>query len=317
MLDTLRREYAQLVTSGAQLLLVFLGIHLHSRTGWLYCLAAIALISVFAWLSSLNRLRAIRDTPTSKIVSAAQGYVELIGHGEQFGDTPLLSQLNQLPCLWYRYKIEKRDSKSNWETTESGETNDSFMLRDDTGVCVIDPEQAEIITQHRDQWTQNGYRYTEWKLINHDPLYVIGQFRTQGGSTLEFDSHAELNALLSEWKKDMPTLLERFDLNNDGVLNEEEWFLARQAAKREVEKSMIEAQAQPDINYLSRPPDGKLFLISNLSQDKLSRRYLLWAWAHLVIFFGALGGIGWVLQHGNFLFTSTFPASRLASIAGH
>ena len=36
------------------------------------------------------------------------------------------------------------------------------------------------------------------------------------------------------------------------------------------------------------------------SENKLTRRYLLWSWAHLAIFFGALAGIGWVLQHGKF-----------------
>lgn len=299
MLVSLRRGYAQLVTSGAQLLLVLAGLRLESRGGWLFCLATISLISVFAWLSALSRLRAIRDTPTARIASAAQGYVELVGRGQPFGDPPLLSKLSQLPCLWYRYKIEQRDSEKNWKTVDSGETSDSFMLHDDTGACVIDPEQAEIITRHRNQWQQGDYRYTEWNLIKNDPLYVIGQFRTQGG-TLEFDTRAELNALLAEWKKDMPALHARFDLNNDGMLGMDEWMLARQAAKREVAKKMREAQAQPDINIISQPRDGKLFLISNLTPEKLSRRYLFWTWAHLVIFFGALGGIGWLLQTADF-----------------
>ena len=79
MLVSLRRSYVQLITSGAQLLLLIVGIRLESRSGWLYCLALMAIISVFAWLSSLNRLRAIRDTPTSRVASAAQGYVELTG----------------------------------------------------------------------------------------------------------------------------------------------------------------------------------------------------------------------------------------------
>ena len=299
MLVSLRRNYAQLVTSGAQLLLLFVSIRLESRKGWLFCLAVIALISVFAWLSALSRLRAIRDTPTSKVASAAQGYVELIGLGQPSGDPPLLSKLSQLPCLWYRYKIEQRDSEKNWKTVDSGETSDSFMLSDDTGACVIDPEQAEIITRHRDQWHQGDYRYTEWKLIKNDLLYVIGQFHTQV-CALEFDSRAELNALLAEWKKDMPTLHARFDLNNDGVLDMNEWILARQAAKREIAKRVREVQAQPDINIISQPRDGKLFLISNLTPEKLSWRYLLWAWAHLAIFFGALGGIGWFLQTADF-----------------
>jgi len=103
MLVSLRREYAHLVTSGAQLLLLVIGLRLQSRNGWLACLAIMAAISILAWLSALNRLRAIRDTPTSKIASAAQGYVELTGRGHPFGE-PLMGQLSRLPCLWYRYK---------------------------------------------------------------------------------------------------------------------------------------------------------------------------------------------------------------------
>ncbi|MGA9666554.1 MAG: GIDE domain-containing protein [Gallionella sp.] len=299
MLDSFRREYAHLVTSGAQLLLLLVGLRLGSRNGWLSCLAIMAAISILAWLSALNRLRTIRDTPTSKIASAAQGYVELTGRGHPFGE-PLLGKLSLLPCLWYRYKVERRETGNKWKSMDSGESCDTFVLRDDSGECVVDLEQAEILTRHHDQWHDGDYRYTEWKLIEHDSLYVIGQFRTRGGSSVEFDTHAELNALLAEWKTDMPSLLKRFDLDNDGTLNDQEWMLARSAASREVAKMIREAQAQADINIISRPREGELFLISNLDQDKLSRRYLLWSWAHLLIFFGALGGIGWVLQSNRF-----------------
>jgi hypothetical protein len=92
----------------------------------------------------------------------------------------------------------------------------------------------------------------------------------------------------------------RFDLNGDGELDMKEWMLARQAAKREVAKRMREAHAQPDLHIVCQPQDGKLFLISNLTPEKLSRRYLLWSWAHLVIFFGALGATGWLLQQADF-----------------
>jgi len=291
MLASLRRSYAQLITSGAQLLLLFVGFRLHTRSGWLYCLALMAIISVFAWLSSLNRLRAIRDTPTSKVASAAQGYVELAGLGEPFGEPPLLSRLRQLPCLWYRYKVERRTSKNKWVTEDSGESQDSFQLRDDSGLCVVDPEQAEITTQHRDRWHEGNHRYTEWKLIKNDNLYVLGEFRTQSGM-IESTSRADLGALLAEWKKDMPALHRRFDLDKDGELSMDEWLLARQAAKRELAINQQQAGALSDMHIIGMPRDGKLFLISNLNPEKLSRRYLIWAWVHLAIFFGSLGGIG-------------------------
>ena len=75
-------------------------------------------------------------------------------------------------------------------------------------------------------------------------------------------------------------------------------MLARSAAKREVANMMREAQA--DIHIVSRPRNGELFLISNLDQARLSRRYLLWSWAHLAILFGALGAIGWGLHATEF-----------------
>lgn len=293
-----RREYAQLITSGSQLLLVVIGIQINTRTGWLFCLPAIALFSLFAWRSSLKRLRAIRDTPTSRIASAAQGYVEIIGRGRDLTDTPLVSPLRMLPCLWYRYKIEERcrgKDGDSWRTLDSGESPDSFVIEDATGSCVVDPQQAEISTLYRDQWRAGDRHYTEWKLLKHDAIYVLGEFRTRSGGA-EFDSRAELNALLAEWKRDMPALHKRFDLNNDGQLDMAEWMLARKAAQREVARKMRAAQAQPDLNIISLPRDGKLFLISNLTPEDLSRRYLYWSWGHLLIFFASLAATGWLLQ---------------------
>lgn len=295
MMHALRRQYAQLITSGAQLLLLFVGFQIGSRTGWLACLALIAVISIPTWLSALQRLRAIRDTPTSRIASAAQGYVELIGLGTRFGDVPLLSKLRQLPCLWYRYRVEERTSENKWHLVDKGESPDSFVLHDGTGECVIDPEHAEIISKHRDQWQEGSYRYTEWKFIEQDSLYILGDFRTVQGNE-GFDRREAMNHLLAEWKRNMPALLKRFDLDHNGELDMDEWFLARQAAKREVAKMKREAEAQLDTHLIAQPRDGKLFLISNLTPEKLARRYFFWSWAHLVIFFAALGGIGWAMK---------------------
>lgn len=295
MLVSLRRQYAQLVTSGAQLLLLLVGLQFGTREGWLITLSIMALVSLFAWVSALWRLRQVRDTPTSRIASAAQGYVELIGRGKHFADTPLLSQLRRLPCLWYRYKVECKDSEGDWKTEDSGESEDSFVLDDGSGQCVIDPCGAEVLTTHKDTWQKNGRRYTEWWLLGIDTVYVIGEFKTLGGSSYALDANEETKAVLTEWKQDMHSLHARFDLNKDGTLDLQEWELARHAAKREAERRMREAYNQSDTHYLSKPGDGRLYLISNLPPHKLSRRYALWTGIHLTIFFGALGGIGWVL----------------------
>lgn len=291
-------RHVQLATSGAQILLFVLAAQLESRLGWLICLPLIATLSLIAWLAVLKKYRAISNTPTSRVASAAQGYVELIGRGDYFvPNQPVISQLTQTNCLWYRFSVEKKDHDGDWHTEESGSSDDSFLLRDETGDCNIDPEGAEIITQHKKHWTSGYHRYTEWMLLKNDVIYVLGTFRTEGGSTAEFNAHAERNALLTEWKKNMPDLHRRFDLNGDGELDETEWMLARRAAKREVERKAQEIRSQSDVNVLSKPIDGKLFVISNLTPEKLARHYLYWVWGNLFLFFAGLAGFGWVLQH--------------------
>lgn len=92
MLVALRREYANLVTSGTQLFLLFIGLQIDSREGWLGCLTVIAAISILAWLTALKKLRAVRDTPTSKIASAAQGYIRASWPGHAFWRHPITQQ---------------------------------------------------------------------------------------------------------------------------------------------------------------------------------------------------------------------------------
>ncbi|HLP97131.1 MAG TPA: hypothetical protein VK149_01665 [Sideroxyarcus sp.] len=299
MLVSLKREYAQLVTSGSQLLLLLVGIKLESLTAWLWCLGIMAVVSLFAWYSALHRLRMVSGTPTSRIGSAAQGYAELIGHGS-FDGTPTYAPYSHLPCLWYRYKVEVRNRKNEWRVESTGESHAPFVIDDGTGKCVVDPQGAEIITRHKDTWHVADYRYTEWKLIDLDHIYTLGEFKTAGGSNSTLTHKELVNQVLTEWKMDNENLLQRFDLDGNGVLDMQEWMLARQAAKREAEKRLAQARSEPDTHFMLQPRDGRLFLISNLDPAKLARRYALWTWAHVLIFFGALAALAWLYQQPAF-----------------
>jgi hypothetical protein len=294
--EWLRRSYAELVTSGAQLMLLLLALQLRTRTAWLLCLCLIAVLSACAWLSALYRLRTLRNTPTSTVAAAAQGHVELAGRGQPFGQPPLLSQFMGRPCLWCRYLAEE-EKDDEWHTVDRGQTDVSFLLRDRTGECVVHPESAEIFTRHRERWIDRGMRYTEWVLLPGDSLRVAGDFRTLGGGTEAFDTRVELSAVLTEWKQDMPRLLARYDSNRDGALDLDEWERVRRDAMAEVLRVRNAVQMQPETHILSRPADGRLFLISNQPQQHLLRRYLLWSWAHLAILLLALYGLAWVWRN--------------------
>ncbi len=294
MIVSLRREYGQFITSGAQLLLLLIGAKLESRVGWLVCVGLMASLSLVAWLSTLRRRRAIADTPTSRIASAAQGYVELRGTGRPLDDPPLLSHLSALPCLWYRYRVEEKTGSGKWHTVSNGKSDVALILEDGSGRCLVDVDQAEILTRHKESWVKGDHRYAEWKLLIDDPLYALGEFRSIGGATLELDAESDVKALLAAWKNDRATLLKRFDLDADGEINVKEWALARQAARREVDKMQRAARQEPELHTLRCPDNGQLYLIANLAPEQIARRYLVWSVFHLVVFFAALAALPWL-----------------------
>lgn len=288
MLAKLKQQYANLLTSGSHLVLLAVGFQIDTPQGWIGVLGLISFIGFFAWTGNFRRARIIGDTPTSRVASAAQGYVELYGRSEQHHGRTFLSRLTLLPCVWFRYTIErKQDDK--WVREESGCSEDTFLLKDGTGECVIDPEHAEVITSRNETWTKGDYRYTESLLLPKDRLYAIGEFATIGGANTVLNTSEDSSALLAQWKRDKPKLHERFDFNKDGQIDLKEWELARLAAKREVEKKHREIRREGNtVHVMRKPGDGRLFLLSNLEPEKLSRKYTLWAWFHILVFFAAV-----------------------------
>lgn len=283
-------RFSRFAVSGGQLILLFVGFQIDDPLGWFGIAIGIAALSVFGWLGSLQRWRSIKDTPTSQVASAAQGYVELIGRGKALEGLPLVSPLTGLPCLWYHYSVEEKDSDGKWQHQRSETSDLSFIIRDASGECLVDPEGAEVLSIRKDSWEKGDQRYTQWLLLEQEKIYVLGQFATHSSLVLELDRNADMGALLAEWKKDHPQILKRFDLDANGELSLKEWELARSAARREIETRHREIRSAPDLHVMHYPQDGRLYLISNMDPEKLARRYQWWAWAHLLVFFGGIAG---------------------------
>lgn len=287
-----RAQSANWLTGGAHLCIMVFTVNAGEPAVWPYALSAMSLVSFAAWVGNYRRLRQIADTPPSKIASAAQGYVELFGRAEEPGGTPIVSKLTGLQCVWFHYEIyEKTRSKDgyDWSLKEEGDSDDPFVIRDATGQCIIDPEDAEVVTSRKNTWIEGDYRCTEWLVLPRDKIYALGEFATIGGADGALDLNADVSALLAEWKKNQPGLLKRFDLDKSGSIDLREWELARRQARREVEAQHREIRTRDGTHVLRRPSDGRLFLISNYLPEKLRNMYLLWSWAHVVIFIGAGG----------------------------
>lgn len=295
MIARLRRSYVEMITSGSQLVLLFIALRYPQREIVLTCLGLMALISVFAWHSATRRHRAIDDTPTSRIGSAAQGYVELHGDSGPAPARPLIDPFRLMPCVWYRYQIEKRGENSGWHPYKSGESDTEFLLNDGSGRCLIDPRGAEMLIGRHESWVDGDRRYRLWVLLDGAPLYVLGQFVTRHSVDLELATDERLKCLLNEWKQDQKMLLQRFDANRNGTIDFNEWEAARKAAKEEIAAAPCRISDDRAVHILHRPADGRLYLISDLDPRQLARRYRGWSWLHLAVFSGALAGLAYTL----------------------
>ncbi|MDH4609558.1 GIDE domain-containing protein [Pseudomonas sp. BN102] len=246
-------------------------------------------------LRRLAQARLLLDTPTSKIRSAAQGYVELYGMLHLHGDAPLAAPLTGKPCLWWRYRIEEysENGKSkSWRVVDSGVSDTWLRLADATGECLIDPRGAEVRPATREVWKGSSrhprglgrsglgswigggeYRYTEERLQAGEPLYAIGDFHTSGGGRQGLDLVAAQGAVIREWKGDFSGLLTRFDSNGDGQLDEAEWGRVRLAAQLEAEDRHRRTSSAPAMNHMRRPAESQPFLLASHGEDVLARQF--------------------------------------------
>lgn len=287
------------LTGAAHFFIIAIAFQLETAAAWPWALLAMCAVSFIAWIGNYRRYRQIHDLPTSKVASAAQGYVELVGRGELLDGTPIISRLGGRHCCWYHYQIEEEKSDNKWETIDQGSSVDHFLLVDDTGQCVISPEGAEVITSDHRSWREGRYRYNEWLVLPSTVLYALGEFSTDSGNvSAQTDEREEIRLLIDDWKRDQKTLVERFDLNRDGSIDLKEWELARLQAAREIRKQRATQMNNrvEGVHLLRQPRDKRLFLLANEMPDALGRRYLLWSVFHLAVMIGT--GVGSLMLFG-------------------
>lgn len=256
---------------------------------------------LFGFWRSLRHARLVDDTPTARIVSAAQGYAELRGRGQPLAGLPLLSPLNGLPVLWWRLLTEKRNEKGKWQQESLEQSQASFLLDDGSGSCLVDPEGAEMLVQRREVSERDERRYTLWMLLPHDPVYVLGDFRSLRSLDGAMSESRLLAERLEQWKADQAGLLARFDLDGNREIDLKEWELARQQARQELRQQQAEEAATAGAAELQRvgaPGDGRLFLISDLEPRQIARHFKLWAGWHLLVLLGSAAALGRLAQLG-------------------
>lgn len=253
------------------------------------CLAAAVALGIVAWTAALRRARAVANLATSRIGSAAQGYVEVVGRASVDVGNLIVCPMSGVQCIWYRYRVFARDNaKEEWRQTDSGVSSATFEIRDETGACRVDPDHAEVVAPEvRTSYPDGNTKVVEELLFGGRPIYVLGEFSSSGGAHSELSVRDDVGHLLADWKADKAGLLRRFDLDGNGEIDAREWELARRLAAKTVEQQHRDIRAQPGENLLRAPRDGRLFLVSALSPASLRRRFMLWSAFHLAVALGA------------------------------
>jgi len=295
MLRGFKSHYAGLITSFSHLALLAIAIQLGRQPQTALIVGLIGVISFFAWASSFHRKRLIADTPTSRIGSAAQGYVELHGRALLDDDNLIRSPVSGISCVWYRYRVYLRQENNKWQKVGHGVSDSIFQITDGSGQCFIDPNHAEVIGAERRVTIEGQYRRVEELLYGHS-VYALGEFSTLGGAGSQLNLKEDMALLLAEWKRDRAALHERFDLDGNGEIDQQEWELARRTAVREVEKQHRDIRAQNGTHIMRAPRDGRLFILSNHSPHRLRNQYLCWSVWHLLIVLASVVAVIWLLS---------------------
>jgi hypothetical protein len=124
------------------------------------------------------------------------------------------------------------------------------------------------------------YRLTEERINPGERLYALGLLKSVSSYTSQPTVDEDVREMLKDWKQDQPTLLQRFDLNKDGKIDEIEWRLTRAQARRETMKNRQEQviHSADGLSVLGPTHDGsRPYILSAFTQAELTKRYKLWA----------------------------------------
>lgn len=290
----LRGQYAEALTSVSYVFLLAIAFNASGNSSHFVYLALLALVAFVSWTATYKRAQAIAHLPTSRIGSAAQGYVELYGRANLEKDFVNAAPHSGKQCLWYRYRMYERDD-NDWREIHQVVSSATFEISDATGVCRVDPDDAEILGADVHTSYRDGRKHVEELLFSGGKIYVLGEFSTLNAAPNAISLREDVSHLLADWKKDPAMLKKRFDLNHDGQIDLQEWELARKLALRIVEKEHAQLHQASHVHMMRAPKNSRLFLISSLSPQKLRQRYLFWSYIHIAVFLVAGTAAYWAL----------------------
>jgi hypothetical protein len=170
-------------------------------------------VAIAASLHAQKVAAAIDTTPLAQVASAPVGRASFEGRVAAINGQTITSPFTGSPCCWFHVKVEKysvghyrndMSGQGSWHALAEHTSCEPFLLADGGGSGAVFPDGAEVTPTDRSVWygatplpedrnpkrvgpgesaegmlrvegTPNRrYRYTEERIYDGDPLYVIG-----------------------------------------------------------------------------------------------------------------------------------------------
>ncbi len=266
------------------------------------------LVALFGYLvyfcyRAFKRFRFVDGTATSKIRSAAQGHVELKGLGEWLPGDSINSPFSESRCVWYHCSIDKKQrsgKRTTWTNISDELSGHLFRLVDDTGACIVDPDDAHVIAETditwyghttdarnrapaKSSWIQLGvgnYRFRERLIRPATSLYALGWFRTVHSNPSEEFIAKQVEDLVKQWKLQPHRYLSDFDFDKNGKIQKQEWKAIRTEARKQVLARLNDEKGEHHV--LSRPQDNSHpYILSATAEGELVARKKLYAYSSM------------------------------------
>ncbi|MCI0506623.1 MAG: hypothetical protein L0Z73_11000 [Gammaproteobacteria bacterium] len=126
----------------------------------------------------LKLARIVEDIPVSKIGSASQGYVEVKGKTFIESGLPIYVPMLKIPCVWYRYEAFREHEDHESTEPDLKESIQRIYIKDLTGICAVDPREAEIEPKKTRELVEFGVLHRFRWLGVGEHVYVAGWLKT-------------------------------------------------------------------------------------------------------------------------------------------
>lgn len=227
-------------------------------------------------------VRKIKNTPTSKVRSAAVGLVELVGKAlptEELKSpvTKSVSVYWHVMAEYYHHHHDRHGhDRDEWITFYSKSSNARFYVQDDTGKMLIDPAGGEVRIKADFQF--------EGHMSDKAFFGLIPQ--------------RQLDAQVLNYLKENPEVEQAFKAHSNTNIRMYEYFVAPKddiyvLGSAQPLQGASSAVAQENLMVV-KDKSEKILLISDSSEKALvsSMSFMSWVILFFGVLFTAIGGIG-------------------------